>query len=266
MSDTPTILPDDPAALKAMIAHLQAENARIVAENMRVQADIEKISATLRAHEALVQALQIQIARLKKQKFGASSERTLREIEQLELALEYLEIAGAAAISATQPDDDAELSAEEQAAAPNTPRRRKPLVAEGTPRERIVLDPGEDCPHCGGTLRLVGEDVSEILELIAARLKVIETARLKKSCVRRVNDPPDRSLFLLTCEKITQLPVPSRPIPRKPWPGLAFLHMSWCRSSTTTFRSIARTRYSPGWAQTSRPRPWSIGAAKGLGC
>lgn len=200
MSDTPTILPDDPAALKAMIAHLQAENARIAAENMRVQADIERISTTLRAHEALVQALQIQIARLKKQKFGASSERIEREIEQLELSLEYLEIAGAAVISAIAPDDDAELSAEEQAAAPSTPRRRKPLVAESTPRERIVLDPGDDCPECGGTLRLIGEDVSEILELISAKLKVIETARLKKSCRR--------------CEKITQLPAPSRPIPR----------------------------------------------------
>ena len=200
MSDTPAILPDDPTALKAMIAHLQAENARIAAENIRVQADIEKISATLRAHEALVRALQIQIAKLKKQKFGASSERIEREIEQLELALEYLEIAGAAAISATQPDDDVELSAEEQAAAPNTPRRRKPLVAVGTPRERIVLDPGNDCPECGGALRLIGEDVSEILELISAKLKVIETARLKKSCRR--------------CEKITQLPAPSRPIPR----------------------------------------------------
>ena len=137
MSDTPVILPDDPTALKAMILALQVDNARM-------GADITKMAATLHAHEALVQALQIQIARLKKQKFGASSERTLREIEQLELALEYLEIAGAAAISATQPDDDAELSAEEQAAAPNTPRRRKPLVAEGTPRERIVLDPGDD--------------------------------------------------------------------------------------------------------------------------
>ena len=70
MSDTPAILPDDPAALKAMIAALQAENAAIAAENMRVQADIGSISATLRAHEALVQALQIQMARLKKQKFG----------------------------------------------------------------------------------------------------------------------------------------------------------------------------------------------------
>ncbi len=205
MSDTPIILPDDPAALKAMIAHLQAENARIAAENMRVQADIEKISATPRAHEALVQALQIQIARLKKQKFGASSERTLREIEQLELALEHLEIAGAATISMIAPDDDAELNADEQAAMPSTPRRRKPLVAEGTPRERIVLDPGNDCPECGGTLRLIGEDVSEILELISAKLKLIETARLKKSCRR--------------CEKITQLPAASRRSAGKLSPG-----------------------------------------------
>ena len=200
MSNTSAILPDDPHALKAMILSLQADNTRL-------DADITKMSAMLRVHEALVQALQIQIARLKKQKFGASSERIEREIEQLELALEYLEIAGAAAISAIAPDDDAELSTNEQAAMPSSPRRRKPLVAEGTPRERIVLDPGDDCPHCGGTLRLVGEDVSEILELISARLKLIETARLKKSCRR--------------CEKITQLPAPSRPIPRSmAGPGL----------------------------------------------
>ena len=193
MSNTSAILPDDPHALKAMILSLQADNTRL-------DADITKMSAMLRVHEALVQALQIQIARLKKQKFGASSERIEREIEQLELALEHLEIAGAAAISAIAPDDDAELSTNEQAAMPSSPRRRKPLVAEGTPRERIVLDPGDDCPECGGTLRLIGEDVSEILELISAKLKVIETARLKKSCRR--------------CERITQLPAPSRPIPR----------------------------------------------------
>ena len=85
MSDLPKTLPDDPAALKAMILALQAVNARM-------DADITKMSATLRADEALVQALQIQIARLRKQKFGASSERPLREIERLELALEHLEI------------------------------------------------------------------------------------------------------------------------------------------------------------------------------
>jgi len=73
-------------------------------------------------------------------------------------------------------------------------------VSDDTPRERIVLDPGEVCPDCGGDLRLLGEDVSEILELITAKLKVVEIARLKKSCRR--------------CEKITQPSAPSRPIPR----------------------------------------------------
>ena len=32
----------------------------------------------------------------------------------------------------------------------------------------LVLDPGERCPDCGGALRLVGEDVAEILDFIAA--------------------------------------------------------------------------------------------------
>ncbi len=48
-------------------------------------------------------------------------------------------------------------------------------------------------------MRVVGEDVSELLDLIAARLKVIEIARVKKSCRR--------------CETMVQSPAPSRPIP-----------------------------------------------------
>lgn len=186
MPATPSPLPDDPAALKALILAMQETAA--------------KMSATLRAHEALVQALKIQIARLKKQKFGASSEKIEREIEQLELALEHLEIAAAATTEPAAGDEDDATSEGDKGEARTPQRRRKPRVAETTPRERIVLDPGEDCPGCGGALRLVGEDVSEILEFISAKLKVVETARLKKSCRR--------------CEKITQTPAPSRPIPR----------------------------------------------------
>src|SRR5690606_19902069 len=69
-------LPEDPALLKAMIAALQAENA--------------KLTTTLRAHDLVVQALRLQIARLKKQAFGKSSEKIEREIAQLELALSTL--------------------------------------------------------------------------------------------------------------------------------------------------------------------------------
>ena len=176
MTEAASILPDDIAELKAMVLSMQA---------------------SLRAHEVLIQSLRIQIARLKKQKFGASSEKVEREIEQLELALEGLEIARAEQDLTTEDrgdGDDTDIATEAKDETP-AKRRRKPRVSDDTLRERIVLDPGEDCPHCAGPLRLIGEDVSEILEFISAKLKLVETARLKKTCRR--------------CEKITQMPAPS---------------------------------------------------------
>ena len=186
MSDVATLLPNDPAVLKAMIAALQAEN--------------RKISATLRAHDLLIQTLRVRIAKLQKQKFGPSSERIEREIELLELALEDLQVALAEADD-TPLDGDDDANTEEQATATAEPRqRRRPKVSKDTPRERRELDPGDNCPDCGGDLRVVGEDVSELIDMIAAQLKVIEIARIKKSCRR--------------CEKMVQEPAPSRPIPR----------------------------------------------------
>src|SRR5271156_2582364 len=84
-------LPDDPAALKAIILAQQEEVARL--------------TASARAYEALVQALKIRIARLQRQKFGPSSEKIEREIEQLQLTLEDLEVAMAAAGTPTGPDE-----------------------------------------------------------------------------------------------------------------------------------------------------------------
>jgi transposase len=187
MPDATTNLPDDPAFLKAMIAALQAQNA--------------KMSATLHAHDQLIQILRLRIAKLKKQVFGKSSEKIEREIEQLELALEDLLIA--AAEGSSEPINEVE---EAEVAfvgpsqdAPAKAMRRRPRVSETTVRERRELDPGNCCPECGGELRIVGEDMSEILDMIAAQMKVIEVARLKKSC--------------RCCEKMVQMPAPSRPIP-----------------------------------------------------
>ena len=188
MSNPAPILPDDPAALKAIIASLQAENAQM--------------SATLRAHDLLVQSLRIRIAKLKKQAFGKKSEKIEREIEQLEFALESISVAVS---ELTEPEQD-EGDTVEVVDDPDTtdeetkPLRRRPRVSKNTPRERRELDPGASCPECGGELRVLGEDVSELIDLITAQLKVIEIARIKKSCRR--------------CEKIVQEPAPSRPIPR----------------------------------------------------
>jgi len=159
MSKPAENLSNDPAVLKAMIAELQAENA--------------KISATLRVHDQLVQALRLRIAKLQKLAFGKSSEKIEREIEQLELALEDLLVAVAE-------DDDAPIDEGHDEPLPDEPSapalRRRPRVSDATLRERHELDPGTCCPDCGGDLRVVGEDVSELLDMIAAQMKVIDGA------------------------------------------------------------------------------------------
>lgn len=185
MSNASSILPDDPAFLKAMITALQAENA--------------KMSAALKAHDHLIQGLRLRIARLKKQVFGKSSEKIQREIAQLELALEDLLIASAGHETATVEELEDDPACVPDETSQTRPLRRRPRVSENAVRERRELDPGYCCPACGGELRLVGEDVSEILDMIAATMKVIEIARPKKSC--------------RCCEKMVQVPAPSRPIP-----------------------------------------------------
>lgn len=177
-------LSDDPAVLKAMIASLYTEN--------------RQMTATLRAHDELIQSLRIRIAKLQKQAFGSSSEKIEREIEQLSLALEELEMARAEATDEPSDGDDTVEVATSEPPEQKKPRRR-PRVSKETKRERRELNPGDQCPDCGGALRVVGEDVSELLDLIAAQFKVIEIARVKKSCRR--------------CETMVQVPAPSRPIP-----------------------------------------------------
>lgn len=185
MSSASQTLPDDPAFLKAMIAMLEAKNA--------------KMSATLQAHDQLIQSLRLRIARLKKLGFGKSSEKIEREIQQLELALEDLMIAASEGNSEPLAEDEEAEPAAPEACKPEKTMRRRPRVSDKAARERRELDPGTHCPACGGELRLVGEDVSKILDMIAAQMKVVEIARLKKSC--------------RCCEKMVQLPAPSRPIP-----------------------------------------------------
>jgi len=175
-------LPDDVVTLQAMLRSERA--ARWAAE------------AEAQARSLLIEKLKLTIKKLRHERFGQSSERGAL-LAQLELQLADLEE------NATQAETAAQMAAAEKIVVPSCARRRpaRRALPGHLPRERIVYPAPSVCPCCGGgTLRKIGEDVTETLELIPRQWKVIQHVREKFSC--------------RTCEAITQPPAPSHPIAR----------------------------------------------------
>lgn len=100
---------------------------------------------------------------------------------QLELLVEELESERAA----IGPDNTA--CATEQAESSRKRPARKPLAAR-LPRETLVHQPSNiercACAGCDGALRLLGQDVAEVLDIVPARFKVIRHARPKYVCAK----------------------------------------------------------------------------------
>lgn len=193
-------LPDDVEALKALVATM----ARKADE---AEAKLANALAHQSAIEALIAHLKLQIAKLKREQYGPSAERSRRLLDQMELQLEELEADAA--------EDD--LIAEEAAAKTTTViafERKRPArkpFPDHLPRERVVVPAPCSCPACGGDrLSKLGEDVTETLEVIPRSWKVIQTVREKFSC--------------RDCEKIAQAPAPFHVVPRG-WAGPSFLAM-----------------------------------------
>ena len=176
-----------PEALKALI-HVQAEEIRAQRERLRSQDE------QLAGRQAEIERLQLLIAKLRRMQFGRRSEKLQGQIEQLELQLDEL-----ATARAEQPA----ASPTPEATAPAAPGRkpgRRPLPGH-LPREKRTILPKETaCPDCGGALKPLGEDVSEILEYVPAHFLVIQQVRPKLACTH--------------CDKIVQAEAPSRPIAR----------------------------------------------------
>jgi transposase len=144
------------------------------------------------SHRSEIEHLNLLIAKLRRMQFGRKSEKLERQIEQLELKLEELETARVSPAS----ESDAKLSA--QAFSPVKPARQ-PLPGH-LPREVKTYSPPEQVCTCGGRLRPLGQEVSEVLEWVPGSFKVLRYVRPKLSCA--------------SCERIVQAPAPSRPIDR----------------------------------------------------
>lgn len=191
-------LPDDVDTLRRMVIEERA--ARAVRE-----AELEAAKAGLVSKTLEIEKLKVQIARLRRQQFGRSSEKIDRIIEQLELMLDELETEAASRPMAVEPAAAAADDEGESAARKKSPGRRP--LPEHLPRREIVHTPDCTCPACGGAMRKVGEDVSEVLDYIPGRFEIIRHIRPAFSC--------------RACESMVQMPMPSLPIERgRPGAGL----------------------------------------------
>jgi transposase len=190
-------LPSDPIALRVLAAGLQAELAR-------KELEIAANAAEIHAKTLHIEKLKVQLAVLRRARFGRSSEKLEGEIEQLELLIGEFETDQAEADSQAAADPARRDPAK---ARPRRPAVRRPLPAH-LPRETVTHAPPCTCPGCGGTVfSRIGQDEREVLEYVPSSFKVIRHVRPKLSC--------------RACESIVQPPMPSLPIERGlPGPGL----------------------------------------------
>ncbi|TAV82183.1 IS66 family transposase [Rhizobium leguminosarum] len=153
-------LPDDVAALKAMLLAAQAREAGKDAQIARKDERIERL-------EKLVAAF-------KQAAFGRKSEKT--DPCQFDLALEDLETS----IAAIHAEDEADVPAGNRIAKAHAINRGS--LPKHLPRVEEVIEPESLICACGGCLHCIGEDVSERLDVVPAQLRVIVTRRPKYAC------------------------------------------------------------------------------------
>jgi transposase len=201
---------DLPEHVEALKAALVAERDKSIDEAVRAaRAEAELAVAKAKASDdaALIAHQRVQIEKLTRQLYGQHSERTVRLIDQMELAFEELES------SASEDEIAAERAAAKTTKVVTFTRKRpaRQPFPEHLPRERVVVPGPTTCLCCGSArLRKLGEDITETVEVIPRQWKVIQHVREKFTCRE--------------CEKISQAPAPFHVIARG-WAGPSLLAM-----------------------------------------
>jgi transposase len=161
-------LPDDVETLRRMVRALAAERTSL----SEAKAEIERLNLIIK--------------KLQRNQFGRRAEQL--DGDQLQFALED--------INADLARTEARLPLANRA--PQVQDERPSLPAH-LPREHQRLDvEHETCPCCGGALHLIGESISEMLDHVPARVRVIRICRPRYGC--------------RACGTIHQAPAPERPI------------------------------------------------------
>jgi transposase len=145
--EAPADLPEDPAALQAI----------------------------LRAALAEIERLQFQLAGLQRNRFGRRSEKLADETVQQ--ATEDLEQSVAEKMAGL------EAAAKAKTPAGKPPKRNRGALPAHLPRVEIIVDMEDKaCACCGGSLHQIGEDQAEMLDYVPAQFRVRLIRRPRYGC------------------------------------------------------------------------------------
>ena len=147
MNSAPEPLPNDVAALRAMLVAAWAERDAERAEKARLAAECDQLAGQNDRLRHLIRQLQ-------RLQFGRRSEKL--DPDQLNLALEDVE----QAVAETEAEQEKADPALKRARA-ETRRAGRGSLPEHLPRVEIVIEPEDTaCPCCGGAMQVIGEDRS----------------------------------------------------------------------------------------------------------
>jgi transposase len=180
MSRAAADLPEDAETLKAMLLAARAEIVELTRQTRTLEAAKADAEARTERLHALLKALER--ARFGRRSEALDPDQRAFAFEEIETGLSAIE--GALEAAAPKPP-------------PRKPRPRKALPGH-LPRVEVVIEP-EDAPcACGSHARVkIGEDVSDRLDVVPAKFRVIVTRRPKYAC------PACR-------EGVVQAPAPAR--------------------------------------------------------
>jgi transposase len=169
-------LPEDPAALRALLLEALTRCGALTAERDSIVAERDTVAQERDALCSHNERLRHLLLKLKRRQFGRKSERLAED--QLLFAFEEIEatLAGNEAEAGKRTPKPREASATRRRAG----RGRLPAHL---PRVEVVLAPeATACPCCRGSLVEIGADTSERLDVIPARFRVLVTKRPKLAC------------------------------------------------------------------------------------
>ena len=183
--------------ISQLLSHVAEQDQHIGQQRKR----LDSAEQSIKWRDAKIEKLSFELARLKRWKFGANSERM--SAEQCELFAE--------ALAADEASLEAQLAALQAQAgtgaeagtapADKPPPKRQPKrehLPEHLPRVDHRIEPEDTMCGCGRAMERVGEDVSERLDIIPAQFIVQRQIRGKwvcRCCERLVQEPAAVQVF-----------------------------------------------------------------------